>query len=229
MALWIAVKALHSSRATPFVPLAHMQLTSSLPIIHRLFNPMEAFRTWRSSEFGLFSTESEEDRLNIGPVTLGADGPAFGIAREQQTATPLVMHSTPLQPGPGRPFSDDADDAETIEAQEGPDLPSTVDAAYRKGCVAKIFALSAAVIAVVITPAVFLAIYIFGLHQHHRHGLTLQTDAALSYVLATSQAISTVMSLAVPVVLTIHAYQLASDWLRASQDSGSCSRPSPLQ
>jgi len=66
-------------------------------------------------------------------------------------------------------------------------------------------------------------------HEVHGDDLSLKTTAPLSRLLTTSQAISTAVSLTVPVVMAVHAYQIASDWLTASKLPGSRPRPSPFQ
>lgn len=228
-AMWIALKSYRSSRSTPFVPLAHVYLTSPLPLVHLMFDVADAPRTWKASEVGLFNVESEQDRLNVGSVKLGCEGLIFGVAREAQTFRQVVPRLTDTPDSPNSAESFDQCGLETAEAKEGPDVTSIVQDARGKPCLSVISGLSVAVITLVTGPAIFLVIYIFAVNDYHLHGLTIQTSASLAYILATSQAISTVISLAVPVVITVHAYHLASDWLRASRDPTSDSRPSPLQ
>lgn len=247
--IWLSVRSLQSTQAIPFVPLAHMHLTSPLPIVHLVFNKIEAPRTWKASSIGLFSAESEQDALNIGAMTLpttttgesgrSSVGQAFGICREPQS----VRRTSPLhEPFPVENYdclgarSIDSDTssiasvAETGQVHEGPsDQVAVISKAHEQTRLWVIVALTVGVITVVVGPATFLVVYLFGMNTYHREGSSVQTSASLSHALATSQAISTVVSLVVPLVMTVHAYQLASDWLKVSRDPRSGVRPTPLQ
>lgn len=205
-----------------------MHLTSPLPLVHLMFNTTNGPGTWKASEVGRFHIESDEDRLNLGTIALDSGPPSFGVTKEEQQTVDCLIALPPL----GRSASDKSVVTDTpgeAKAHDGTELALAMHSAQGKRSLPAISALSVAVIALVAGPAIVLVVYILALNRHHRHGLTLQTDANLAYILAASQAISTVVSLAVPVVITVHAYQLASDWLRASRDPESSSRPSPFQ
>lgn len=60
-----------------------MRVTSLLPLIHLLFGPIEAERTWKEDGTRLFSVEGESDRLAVGPIDTQDGGAIFGIARVQ--------------------------------------------------------------------------------------------------------------------------------------------------
>lgn len=79
--LVIGVFAALASRSVPLVHLAHMRVTSLLPLIHLFFGPVEAAKTWKEEGTRLFSVEEETDRLAIGPIDTRDGGSIFGIAR----------------------------------------------------------------------------------------------------------------------------------------------------
>jgi len=77
----VTVLAIAAARGTSFVHLAHMRITSPLPLVHSLFGPVDPARTWQEDGVYLFSAESDNDRLNIGPVTLPNGEAVFVITR----------------------------------------------------------------------------------------------------------------------------------------------------
>lgn len=75
-----------------------------------------------------------------------------------------------------------------------------------------------------------LLVYTFAAHTTMRDGSSAVISSAdLQYVITLSQMVSTLVIRTVPVVITLHAYHVASDWLRQSRVPGSRERPSPLQ
>ncbi|KAG8932298.1 hypothetical protein FRC00_000072 [Tulasnella sp. 408] len=79
--LVIGITALMEAHSVKFVKLVHLRITSSLPIVHALFGPVDSSRTWKNEGVEMFSTESETDRLYIGPVQSQTQGESFGFAR----------------------------------------------------------------------------------------------------------------------------------------------------
>ncbi|KAG8887515.1 hypothetical protein FRB98_009478 [Tulasnella sp. 332] len=85
LTLAVCVQATVRSYKVPFTHLARMRLTSLLPMIHLLFGPIDAARTWKEGGTGLFNVESEAHRLNIGPIeTLGER--SFGVTMAEVEA-----------------------------------------------------------------------------------------------------------------------------------------------
>lgn len=81
MTLVIGITALIEAHCINFVNLARLRIISSLPIVHALFGPVDSSRTWKNDGVEMFSTESERDRLYVGPVRSQAGGDSFGFAR----------------------------------------------------------------------------------------------------------------------------------------------------
>jgi len=81
LTIWIGVVALWETRAMSFVHLAHVRLTSPLAYTHALYGPVEPSRTWTQDGLGVFSAETEADRLNVGPVLTARGDEAFGVVR----------------------------------------------------------------------------------------------------------------------------------------------------
>ncbi|KAG8907626.1 hypothetical protein FRC01_007616 [Tulasnella sp. 417] len=79
--LVIGITALIEAHSVKFVKLVHLRITSSLPIVHALFGPVDCSRTWKTDGVEMFSTESEKDRLYVGPVKTQTEGDSFGFAR----------------------------------------------------------------------------------------------------------------------------------------------------
>ncbi|KIO22309.1 hypothetical protein M407DRAFT_28182 [Tulasnella calospora MUT 4182] len=79
--LIIGIAALTEAHSVKFVKLVHLRFTSSLPIVHALFGPVDLSRTWKNDGVEMFSTESEKDRLYVGPVRSQIEGDSFGFAR----------------------------------------------------------------------------------------------------------------------------------------------------
>lgn len=77
----IGITALIEVHSVKFVKLVHLRITSSLPIIHALFGPVDSSRTWKNDGVEMFSTESEKDRLYVGPLRSQGKGDSFGFAR----------------------------------------------------------------------------------------------------------------------------------------------------
>lgn len=92
----------------------------------------------------------------------------------------------------------------------------------------KILLFSLPIVIIITGLAVLLLAYIFIIHKWLRVGSTIQTSADLQNLLTISQVLSTFVSRSVPVVMSIHAYQLAARWLKTSS-SGDQNRPSPSQ
>jgi len=78
----ICVLSYRASQRVAYVKLAHIRVTSPLPLVHLLFGPIDPARTWKDEGSSLFSVETEDDRLNVGPMLTAHDEMAFGIARE---------------------------------------------------------------------------------------------------------------------------------------------------
>lgn len=79
--LGIAVTALAAARSTSFVHLAHFRLTSPMALVHDLSGSVDPARTWKEDGLGVFSHESDGDRLNVGPVTNSRGETAFGVRK----------------------------------------------------------------------------------------------------------------------------------------------------
>ncbi|KAG8907625.1 hypothetical protein FRC01_007615 [Tulasnella sp. 417] len=79
--LIIGIAALIEAHSVKFVKLVYLRITSSLPIVHALFGPVDCSRTWSKDGVEMFSTESEKDRLYVGPVKTQTEGDSFGFAR----------------------------------------------------------------------------------------------------------------------------------------------------
>ncbi|KIO22307.1 hypothetical protein M407DRAFT_216733 [Tulasnella calospora MUT 4182] len=79
--LIIGITALIEAHSVKFVNLVHLRITSSLPIVHALFGPVDCSRTWKNDGVEMFSTDSEKDRLYVGPVRSQTEGDSFGFAR----------------------------------------------------------------------------------------------------------------------------------------------------
>lgn len=99
------------------------------------------------------------------------------------------------------------------------------------GSALSIILFSLAVFTAVIGPAVILPALIFVFNTFERDGLEVRTSADLPDLrglLTISQLVTIVVSKSVPIVMTVHAYQLAAKWLKlGSRRLGDC--PSPLQ
>ncbi|KAG8874725.1 hypothetical protein FRB97_005683 [Tulasnella sp. 331] len=72
-------QAIARSYKVPFTHLAHMRLTSLLPMIHLLFGPIDPTRTWKEGGTRLFNVESEKHRLNIGMIETSEGERSFGV------------------------------------------------------------------------------------------------------------------------------------------------------
>jgi len=68
--LFIGLAALVETRGTAFVSLAHFRIASNASVVNSAFGRVEGDRTWTNDSAVLFSTESEEDRLAIGPTNV---------------------------------------------------------------------------------------------------------------------------------------------------------------
>ncbi|KAG9011455.1 hypothetical protein FRB94_008286 [Tulasnella sp. JGI-2019a] len=74
--LVVAIYAAIAARSTSFVNLAQRRITSPIGLVHQLFGPIEPSRTWKEGSLGIFSVESEADRLDVGP-----NRAAFSVTR----------------------------------------------------------------------------------------------------------------------------------------------------
>lgn len=79
----ITVIAALGSFSTPYMTLARERLVDPLTVVHTAFDPMEVPRSWKDSSEKLFSSATEEDRLNIGPILTDEGSIAFGISRRR--------------------------------------------------------------------------------------------------------------------------------------------------
>ncbi|KAG8844795.1 hypothetical protein FRB96_002823 [Tulasnella sp. 330] len=79
LTLAVCVQAIARSYKVPFTHLAHMRLTSLLPMIHLLFGPIDPTRTWKEGGTRLFNVESEKHRLNIGMIETSEGERSFGV------------------------------------------------------------------------------------------------------------------------------------------------------
>ncbi|KAG8913759.1 hypothetical protein FRC01_004395 [Tulasnella sp. 417] len=79
--LIIGIAALIEAQSVRFVKLVHLRITSSLPIVHALFCPVDCSRTWNNDGVEMFSKESDKDRLYVGPVRTQTEGDSFSFAR----------------------------------------------------------------------------------------------------------------------------------------------------
>ncbi|KAG8886932.1 hypothetical protein FRB98_000760 [Tulasnella sp. 332] len=86
----VCVHAIVGSYKVPFTHLAQIRLTSLLSMIHLLFGPIDAVRTWTESGTHLFSVESESHRLKIGPIEMPGGVRSFGV-----TMTEVEVDSAP--------------------------------------------------------------------------------------------------------------------------------------
>lgn len=150
-----------------------------------------------------------------------------------------VPYSSP-SPYPGRPdfnhaspsynYSTSAKDVSSAPSTSSPSLsPSEARReAEDQGSALSIILFSLAVFTAVVGPAVILLALIFGFNTFERDGLAINTSADLQNLLTISQLVTTVVSKSVSIVIGVHAYQLAAQWLKFS-DRRSGGRPSPLQ
>lgn len=76
---------------------------------------------------------------------------------------------------------------------------------------------------------ILLLIYIFAMHNWRRQGAAFKTTVDLNYFATISQAVTTVILRTVPLVVSLHAYQLAAEWLEASRQGCHDVGPSPSQ
>ncbi|KAG9044580.1 hypothetical protein FS837_007898 [Tulasnella sp. UAMH 9824] len=199
----IGITALIEVHSVKFVKLVHLRITSSLPIIHALFGPVDSSRTWKNDGVEMFSTESEKDRLpEYDHHSLSDNHSASGSAKD---AAPTLTSSSPsLSPSEARREAENQGSALTI------------------------ILFSFAIFTAVVVPALILLALLFAFNTFERNGLEVRTSADLQNLLTISQLVTTVVSKSVSIVIAVHAYQLAAKWLKSS-DRRSSGRPSPLQ
>ena len=78
-------------------------------------------------------------------------------------------------------------------------------------------------------PAILLLCYVFIINRWQADGaLAVRSTASLQFVLGIPTLTTFVVSRSVPIVVSAHAYELASEWLKGSSES-SADQPSPLQ
>ncbi|KAG8932300.1 hypothetical protein FRC00_000074, partial [Tulasnella sp. 408] len=153
-----------------------------------------------------------------------------------------VFYSSP-SPYPGRPesyglhvpsssykSSTSANDASPTSPISSSSLPPSEARhnAGSHGSALSIILFTLAIFVAVLGPATVLLALIFVLNTFERDGLGLRTSADLQNLLTISQLVTTVVSKSVPIVIAVHAYQLAAQWLKSS-DRRTGGRPSPLQ
>lgn len=81
------------------------------------------------------------------------------------------------------------------------------------------------VIALTLGLSAALLIYIYALQEARLEGLAIVSTADLQFIVAISQALSTVVVRTVPVLVLVHAFKVAADWLSAT----TLECPTPLQ
>jgi hypothetical protein len=97
------------------------------------------------------------------------------------------------------------------------------------GPTVSIILLSASVIVGVMALSMTLLIYIFVLHSSTLKGTSTTSTASLPYITGLSQALSTLVSRSVPLVISVWSYSVAAEWLILSKEAHSSDRPTPLQ
>lgn len=127
-------------------------------------------------------------------------------------------HSLPNDSEQRQPLPDDGD------------LLRAILHAEEHRCTHTIILIATAVVLVIAGLSAFLLLYILANHNLHRLGdQAITTTADLQYIFTISNALCTFISLTVPLVISIHGYSVAAEWLDASLVAGSNNRPSPLQ
>lgn len=86
MAIFLSSISITASRSSPFVRLAQFRIMSPLPLVYALYGRVDPVRTLEEDGVDLFGTESESDRLVIGPVTLANGETEFAIRRVGEAA-----------------------------------------------------------------------------------------------------------------------------------------------
>ncbi|KAG8983497.1 hypothetical protein FRB90_005999, partial [Tulasnella sp. 427] len=147
-----------------------------------------------------------------------------------------VPYSSP-SPHPGRPDFNPYNSYHSTAKETSPGLDASSPSltptearfqAEKEGTTLSIVLFSLAVFTAVIGATVLLLVLIFVLNTFEREGLSIKTSADLQNLLTISQIVTTVVSKSVAIVIFIHAYQLAGEWIKAS-DRRNGERPSPLQ
>lgn len=79
----VTVAAARGLSSEPYADLARNRLIDPLSIVHCAFGELKAQESWEKTVDEIFTVESEEDRLNVGPMELDNGHVAFGIAKRR--------------------------------------------------------------------------------------------------------------------------------------------------
>ncbi|KAF7982208.1 hypothetical protein HWV62_29392 [Athelia sp. TMB] len=113
------------------------------------------------------------------------------------------------------------------EPAESP-IVRAMEEARSKRPLLNILLFSVPVVLITVGLALGLLVYIFVVHDWSRDGSAIQTTADLQNLLTISQILTTVVGKTVSFIITVHVFQLASMWLKASAANDD-RRPSPSQ
>ncbi|KAG8867772.1 hypothetical protein FRB97_002957, partial [Tulasnella sp. 331] len=133
-----------------------------------------------------------------------------------------------MAPPPSYSAPDDPKQTQPLPDED--DLSRTILHAKQHRPTRAIIVIAAVVVLVGVGLSTLLLAYIFVNHNVHRlGGQAITTTADLQYIFTISNTLCTFISLTVPLVISLHGYGVAAEWLEASQGVGSDNRPSRLQ
>ena len=116
-----------------------------------------------------------------------------------------------------------------VPKPEGEKIHPAILKAAADGPTLSIILLSATVIVGVMALSTTLLLYIFVIHSSTLNGISTTSTASLPYITGLSQALSTLVSRSVPLVISVWSYFVAAEWLILSKEAHSSDRPTPLQ
>ena len=176
---------------------------SNEPRLPRVYSPPsftqgEPGTTWGSSTVRLFDEENSQDGLAIGFFSSSNGKAMFGIGRTGEGH--LVDSPAFSRTSKGRlPFS-------------LPILRSLRNTKRHFNLPFATISIVFALLVLILSSGAFLLFYVLSQAQSIESAGTLRTTASLPYVLSASQSIPTAMFLAVPPIMSLHAFRVASVW-----------------
>ncbi|KAG8873858.1 hypothetical protein FRB97_006379, partial [Tulasnella sp. 331] len=123
---------------------------------------------------------------------------------------------------------DDSEQRQSLSDED--DISRAIFHVREHRCTRTIIFIAAVVVLIAAGLSVFLLVYVFV--NHHVQWLgdqTIATTANLQDIFTISNALCIFVSLTVPLIISLHGYGVAAEWLEASRVAGSSDRPSPLQ
>ena len=196
MALFL--HAINGVRSTTLSHLGQMSLVSPEITLHHLLPKANREATWGSNSVRLFDEEKSQDGLAIGFFSSSNGKAMFGIGRTGEGH--LVDSPAFSRTSKGRlPFS-------------LPILRSLRNTKRHFNLPFATIFIVFALLVLILSSGAFLLFYVLSQAQSIESAGTLRTTASLSYVLSASQSIPTAMFLAVPPIMSLHAFRVASVW-----------------